>query len=212
MKANVSATWHRLDQWFVHNVDVPLSTRAPASEAAIAALEKIVGATMPTDLCESLRVHDGSDGQVRWLVGRLLSAEEIAAYWRRDSAEFDEEYTREYWDEPSEDQYVRQIPMHPQRIPIAYDDVGTVGTYLDFIPTEAGANGQVIVQVSECDFFRIADGIADLFQRALRLLESGDLVYLATEEPQSTIRGVVCTPDGRTLDQLSLREVRALFP
>lgn len=57
------------------------SLRPGAGDAEIAALESRLGASLPAEVAESLRVHDGQHDEALWDLWALLSAEEIAAQW-----------------------------------------------------------------------------------------------------------------------------------
>jgi len=212
--SNATEVWTGLDAWFATRTGAPLNTRPPASASDVAELESTIGRALPDDLRGSLAVHDSCEDGVDWLVGKLSSARETAWSWQREMVSFDEEYAEEYWDEPGEDPRVRGLVFHPGRVPIAYWDLGGVGTYLDFVPTPDGEVGQVIVQVSECDFVRVADSFAAFLERFVHLLRTGQLDFAKAGPEYPGLRGSIGKREAtdRAWHRLPTAEIVRLFP
>lgn len=171
--------WQRLERFFAAR-EQPLALRPGASEAEIARVEAALGQRLPDDLRASLLIHDGEDWQqgIRWLLdgmvwlpvaGILTSWQEQQTYYARWG---EDEYVNDYQDEDR----IRNVIFHPRRIPIAEQE-GVCGLWLDFTPGPSGIVGQVIMDITECDFIVLAPTFRAFLARYLELLETGVYVY-----------------------------------
>ena len=80
----VRESWQRIEGWIAADpARLPGGLNGPAPEHAIAALHASLGTTLPDDLLESLRLHDGqADPDAVFAEGdAMLSAHEIGAQW-----------------------------------------------------------------------------------------------------------------------------------
>ena len=79
----VRESWQRIEGWIAADpARLPGGLNGPAPEHAIAALHASLGTTLPDDLLESLRLHDGQADPTPFAEGdAMLSAHEIGAQW-----------------------------------------------------------------------------------------------------------------------------------
>lgn len=174
--------WQRLERFFAAQ-QWPVALRPGATEAEIAAAEAALGLPLPADLRASLRIHDGEDWQqwrqcIRWMIHDtfLLSLNEILKHWNLQQtcyAQWGEEYADDYQDEGR----IRNVIFHPRRIPIAMNLGEESGLWLDFTPGPAGVAGQVIMDITECDFIVLAPTFHAFLTRYLELLETDVYFY-----------------------------------
>ena len=176
--------WNRLEQFFAVQ-QWPVALRPGATEAEIAHVEQALGLPFPADFRASLQIHDGEDWQqwrqcIRWMISEslLLSLDEILKHWNLQQtyyAQWDEEFGDEYQDEGR----IRNVIFHPRRIPIANGLAEESGLWLDFTPGPAGVAGQVIMDITECEFIVLAPTFHAFLSRYLDLLETGIFFYEA---------------------------------
>lgn len=176
--------WQRLEQFFTAQ-QWPVALRPGATGAEIAAAEAALGLPLPADLRASLQIHDGEDWQqwrqcIRWMIHDtfLLSLDEILSHWNLQQtyyAQWGEEFGDEYQDEDR----IRNVIFHPRRIPIAMNLDEESGLWLDFTPGPAGVAGQVIMDITECEFIVLASTFHAFLARYLELLETGVFFYEA---------------------------------
>lgn len=179
--------WDRLEAFARKNTPRSLRLRPGASEKAIAAAEKKLKLTFPSDLRESLLAHDGQERRPEddddeestlfpWLPGcsPLAPLAEIVAQWKdeRDNDEDDED------EEPEAEGAIFNVMTHPRRVPIA----GTAfwdgdNTYVDLFPTAKGTEGQIVMFTSECDMALLGSSLRDALETYLHALETGDWVF-----------------------------------
>jgi cell wall assembly regulator SMI1 len=172
--------WTRLER-FLAAQQWPVTLRPGASETEIAGGETALGLCFPDDFRASLQIHDGEDWQqgIRWLDNAmlLLPIAEILAEWGTQQtyyAQWGEAYADDYQDEGR----IRNVVYHPPRIPIAESDAD-VWLWLDLTPGPTGVAGQVITNVTECEFIVLAPTFHAFLARYLELLETGVYVYEA---------------------------------
>lgn len=202
----MQALWTRLEYFFAAQ-RWPVALRPGADEAEIAAVEQALGLPFPADFRASLLIHDGEDWQqwrqcIRWMIGDtfLCSLDEILKHWNLQQtyyARWGEEYAEDYQDEDR----IRNVIFHPRRIPIAMGLDEESGLWLDFTPGPAGVAGQVIMDITECEFIVLAPSFHAFLKRYLDLLETGVYYYNAAYEhiiPQNLEAlhtGAVCQDD-----------------
>jgi cell wall assembly regulator SMI1 len=164
----------------VENVHELTDSLAPgASEAAIEQFEKEIGAKLPDDFKESVRVHDGGGWWVPWRHGELLSLEGILEQWRMYS---DWQAKGEY--ATGDDWVPRDItgPIKPvfwnKRKIYVTDNSGDHLT-LDLDPPTGGKYGQVLDHSHEVGPTEVvASGWGEYLKMLVADLESGQYVYL----------------------------------
>jgi len=180
--------WQRLEQFFAAQ-QWPVALRPGASEADIAAAETALGLAFPADFRASLRIHDGEDRQqwrqcVRWMINDsfLLSLDEILSHWNLQQTYF-AKWGEEFGDECHDQERIRNVIFHPRRIPIANGLDEESGLWLDFTPGPAGVAGQVIMDITECEFIVPAPSFHAFLMRYLELLQTGVFSCKVGEEP-----------------------------
>ncbi len=78
----VAESWKRIEAWYAENAHELSASLAPgASETAMNQFEGEIGASLPDDFKESVRVHNGG-WWVPWRHGDLLSLDAILKEWR----------------------------------------------------------------------------------------------------------------------------------
>ncbi len=177
--------WQRLEQFFAAQ-PWPVALRPGASEAEIAAVEAALGLPFPADFRASLRIHDGEDWQqwrecVRWMIhdAFLLSLDEILSHWNLQQTYYARWGEDEYADDYQDEDRIRNVIFHPRRIPIVMNLDEESGLWLDFTPGPTGVAGQVIMDITECDFIVLAPTFHAFLTRYLELLETGVFFYEA---------------------------------
>lgn len=172
--------WLRLEQFFTQQ-HWPVSLNPGASEAEIVEVEQSLGQRFPDDLRASLQIHDGEDWQqgFRWLYDRmvLLPAARILTRWQEQQILY-ARYGEEFGDDDQDDGRIRNIAFHPKRIPITESDAD-VSLWLDFTPGPQGIAGQVITNITECDFIVLAPNFRTFLTRYAELLATGAFFYEA---------------------------------
>lgn len=181
---SVAESWQRIEAWYADIGEDLSKWLAPgASEIAIERFEQEIGARLPEDFKESVRVHDGGGWWVPWRHGDLLSLEGILEQWKMYS---DWQAKGNYATEG--DEWVpRDItgPIKPafwnkQRIYVT-DNSGNHLT-LDLDPPPDGTYGQVLHQSHELGPTEIvASGWGEFLKRLVDDLESGKYVYIEHE-------------------------------
>jgi cell wall assembly regulator SMI1/ankyrin repeat protein len=155
-KVSVAACWKKIDAWLkANNPDLKKSLNKPASDQQIADLEKVIGARLPADFKESLKIHNGqkySEGDLipppeeRDSAYFLMASGDIAEEWQNrkklhDSGEFADK-------ESGPDKGIQDAWWHPGWIPFASNGGGD-SFCLDLAPSKEGQTGQVITMNHE---------------------------------------------------------------
>ncbi|HYV39030.1 MAG TPA: SMI1/KNR4 family protein [Gemmataceae bacterium] len=80
---SVAESWQRIESWFAENA-FPLNNAlgSGASAKEIQQFQKAIGAKLPKDFTESVRIHDGGGWWVPWQYGELLSLNQILEQWK----------------------------------------------------------------------------------------------------------------------------------
>ncbi|OXJ08315.1 SMI1/KNR4 family protein [Burkholderia sp. AU6039] len=140
----VRESWQRIEGWIAADpARLPGGLNGPAPEHAIAALHAALGTTLPDDLLESLRLHDGqADPDTVFAEGdAMLSAHEIGAQWSIwnklvSGGDFDDMTS-----DPAAG--IRDDWYNLKWIPFTHDGSGN-HLCVDLDPAEGGTVGQVI--------------------------------------------------------------------
>ncbi|MCM3628428.1 SMI1/KNR4 family protein [Paenibacillus glycanilyticus] len=136
--------WDRMETWLKENAPEVLTDLHPgASESEISHLEEAVGFELPSELKESLRIHNGQSGDSQWLIAgwELLSTERILEEWQvwkdlYDSGSFED------WAIEAQDG-VANVWWQPAWLPLTYDGSGNHHC-IDLSPAHGGSRGQII--------------------------------------------------------------------
>lgn len=147
--------------------------------------------TVPEDLRALHAVHDGAFAPLLPHAMTLLPYAAMLTTWRAVSALADE-FSRGIVT-PSADGLHVTTPSHRRRLPIATAD--DCALLLDFAPGPAGKEGQVLLQVDECDCVRVASSTEDLLSRWLQLLDEGRVRF-------SSVYGYALPLDGSPVEDL----------
>jgi len=175
----VQDLWLRLERFFSEQ-HWAVALRPGAEEAEIVRLEQVLELRLPADLRTSLQIHNGEDGRqgIRWLPDMLLlPIAGILAHWNTQQSYYARWGEDEYADDAQDGGRIRNVIFHPRRIPLAMrlDEEG--GLWLDFTPGPEGMPGQVIMDITECDFIVLAPNFRAFLVRYIELLESGVYFY-----------------------------------
>jgi cell wall assembly regulator SMI1 len=180
---SVTESWQRIEAWYAENVhELTDSLAQGASEAAIEQFEKEIGARLPDDFKESVRVHDGGDWWVPWRHGDLLSLEGILRQWRMysDWQAKGEYATGDDWVPRDMTGPIKPVFWNKRRIYVT-DNSGNHLT-LDLDPPAGGTYGQVLHHSHEVGPTGVvARGWAEFLKMLVDDLESGKYVYLEHE-------------------------------
>ena len=83
MPSDIAETWERIDRWLhEHDPDLRRRLKRGATGRSLAATEKRLGLSLPSDVRELWQAHNGSDEYA--ILGRwsLLSASQAAREWK----------------------------------------------------------------------------------------------------------------------------------
>ncbi|MFC5704106.1 SMI1/KNR4 family protein [Cohnella faecalis] len=171
--------WIRLERWLEEEAPEILSDlNAGATEAEIAALEEATGLQLPSDLKESLNIHNGQNGEGQWLFAgwEFLSTERILDEWKVWKELYDKK-SFDSWDVDAESGIANEW-WNPAWIPITYNGSGDHHC-IDLSPTKDGTIGQVITMWHDSDERRI---VASSYRQWLELIvakfEANDSEYV----------------------------------
>jgi molybdopterin molybdotransferase len=141
----VTTTWTQLAAWLGQHAPKALAVLRPgADDAAITAVETAVQATLPADLAELLRIHDGQQNRpfLNTVAGfMLLPCRDIVEAWR----EYAELVDAGDLDKPAEskDDTVRPVWWSKRWVPFAEGAGGDL-LCVDLDPGAKGRVGQVL--------------------------------------------------------------------
>ncbi len=142
----VAESWKRIEVWYAENAyALGNSLAAGASAAAIKRFEKEIGAPLPDDFKESLRIHDGGSWWVPYRYGELLSLDGILKQWNMYSewqAEGDYATGGDDWFPWDITGPIKPVFWNKRRVYVT-DNSGDHLT-LDLDPPDAGKYGQVL--------------------------------------------------------------------
>ncbi|HEV3259025.1 MAG TPA: SMI1/KNR4 family protein [Gemmataceae bacterium] len=180
---SVAESWKRITAWIAEHapaLDFPLNHGA--SEKAIAKVEKAIGAKLPDDFKESVRLHDGGGCWIPYSHGELLSLEGILAQWKKYSEwQAKGEYaTGKDWIPREIKGPIKPVFWNKRRVYVT-DNSGDHLT-LDLDPPAKGRYGQVLHHSHEVGPTEVvASGWATFLWMLADDLESGKYVYLEHE-------------------------------
>lgn len=165
----MTGLWHRYEAWLErHMPDAYWDLAGPATSDLIADSQELMGVTLPPELVESYRVHNGQRGQANGIVGnwRWLPLAEVVREWQlwtdmQRMGAFVE------WT-PRPDLGIKADWWNPRWVPFTADGQGNHHC-LDFDPDTAGGGraGQVIVVYSDNDVRQV---LAPAFNRWLEMI------------------------------------------
>jgi cell wall assembly regulator SMI1 len=183
MTDNMHAIWDKIYHWLCGHVPMPPDTWGflpPATDAQINQISLETGCKIPDDLRQLLRIHNGQEmkSPLRWLPSgmNLLSCEKIIETWRQGMT-FYKKYGEDAFSQQTyfQDQ-LRNIIDHPKRLTIAEQE-GIATLMLDGAPGPKGISGQVIVNITECDFVVLASKLTVFFKKYLQLMLDGQIYF-----------------------------------
>ena len=164
-----------------------------ATEAQVVELEQVVGRSLPSSLRYFLmQVNGQNEDGMLFLPGgacsRLMSCEEIARHWRFEQKMAAKEGAMDYYDRFQDGDRIRSVLNSEGRIVIA-EDPGIAMVALDYVQGPSGIPGQMITDVSECDFLVLADSFEAYFAKIVRLMASGTLAIGYSDDFECCILG-----------------------
>ncbi len=176
----MQAIWRRIEAWLAANTPAALGAlNPPASEEAIARLERGLGVTLPGDFLASMRIHDGQTNLELFGPWGLLSSTRMLESWRSsEKVAKDVGYS---WPVPTVGP-VRPSWWVSAWIPFAENGSGDT-LCLDLSPAEGGEHGRVVEYVHNfaeravvsASFRAWLSAVADDFERGV--YEADDLGF-----------------------------------
>jgi cell wall assembly regulator SMI1 len=175
-------TWRRLLDALGPAAD-RLALRKGASETSLVAAETLLASRLPADYRAWLAITDGQEPEGLSILptgGWLLSIDRMLEQWTHER-NFDLEDSDALL-EAQDDNRARWFVFHPKRITIGgWHFLDGDNTVLDLIPGPAGAVGQLMDFVTECDFQVIGASFDAYLARVAELVEQKQLVVAETE-------------------------------
>lgn len=181
---SVAESWQRIKAWYAENsLELTTDLGSGASETEIEVFEREIGAKLPDDFKESVRIHNGGDWWVPWRYGDLLSLEKILTEWRMYS---DWQTQGKYaldngvWIPHDISGPIKPVFWNKRRIYIS-DNSGDHLT-LDLDPPADGIYGQVLDHSHEVGPRNVvACGWGEFLKLLVDDLESGKYIYIEHE-------------------------------
>lgn len=140
--------WKRIEDWTAANFPAEFFRLVDgATEKQIQALERTLGVSLPDDVKESYRIHNGCSDTNMPYTGFLLPIDDIGKFW----AACCQQQKEEKWGSPEYDDYqpqciegpIKPIWWNPLRIRVT-DNCSGGGLTIDLDPPDEGTRGQVI--------------------------------------------------------------------
>ncbi len=164
-----------------------------ASVAELDEFEAVIGRPLPAGLRYFLSQTNGqTENGMLCLPGcacaRLLSCAEMIQTWRFEYKEAAKEGAMEFAHRYQDEDRVRSVLHSPDRIILAHE-VGIVVFALDYLPGPAGKEGQVITDVSECEYMVLAPSFESYFDKVVRLMHHQTLTITESDDYECWILG-----------------------
>ena len=170
--------WRRIADWYAANTPSGLPLARGASESRIAAWEQTLGLSLPADLRESYRLHNGTGGVFLLYFGELMTLDGVERMWRRyGDWQRDNGYgVGDDWVTQAEGP-IKPFWWSPARVPLT-DNGGGDPVFLDLDPAKGGRRGQLIKYNHEVGpQFVLARSFAGWLGEIADGLEAGRFVY-----------------------------------
>ncbi len=170
--------WTRIEFWLATNAPEILHTlQAGASDEEIASMEVLLGVTLPEDMKESYRIHNGQVSESERLMGywELLSLDRIRFEWScwkelLDNGAFDGQKS-------APDAHRADDWWNPNWMPLAWNGSGD-NQCLDMAPTPSGHIGQIITMLHDSPARTLlAPSFREWLIEFADGLESGQFIY-----------------------------------
>lgn len=178
------------------------------SEEDLRRLETVIQAPLPDDYKALLRCVDGQSdwGMLTFPPERLslLSVEKVIEIWR----EFVDICDDELMDELVCDDRIRWTVCHPDRIPIAQNELAGAYLCIDKIPGPAGRLNQLVFNVNSTDCVVLEECVTLLIANYVTTLETG--VAEVGRKPPEYGDGYEFTAGGRYFDFDVYQELKSL--
>jgi len=168
-------TWRTIEDWLAkHAPHLLLRLRPGASEADLAEAEVAVHSTLPPELTEHFRIHDGEDEDEAWLLGSHsllpLSAVVHTGAMRASCSRVAPTARSALWMRCRRNSL--RCSGSSKWIPFAYDGSGGY-LHVDVSPGAAGTIGQVIQTTSDGEYRYVAPSLRAFFETFVLHLEAG---------------------------------------
>jgi cell wall assembly regulator SMI1 len=140
---SITRTWDRIHDWLgAHAPALFERLSAGATDAQLAAAERAMGLTLPRDLRESLRIHDGAEPDFPFAASMdLLSLNRIVSEWQLMTRLLDEGHFAR--STAPTDGPVKGDWWNRRWVPVTQGYVGQSFHFLDLDPAAGGSVGQV---------------------------------------------------------------------
>lgn len=190
---SVGESWGQIETWLSANaLGIRKTLRPVAKAGAVEKLQQQLGATLPTDFVESVRLHDGQKPDAEHglfpvaddVLGampscRLLSVKEIAREWAMLKKVYDGGNFADRKSEPGRG--VRADWWNPGWVPIA-DNGGGDYCCIDLAPGKGGVVGQVIVYFNDMtERPKVAKSYGAWLEKLAKGFTSGKYVFDAED-------------------------------
>lgn len=166
--------WDRMENWLrEHAPDVLTDLNPGAAETEISDLEEAIGFKLPSDLKESLHIHNGQSGDAQWLIAgwELLSTQRILEEWQVWKGLYD---TKSFEDWEIEDQKGAKVWWQPAWLPLTYDGSGNHHC-IDLSPANGGNHGQMITMWHDSgERVILAESFTQWFEHLVRAMETNN--------------------------------------
>ncbi len=166
-------TWTRIEKELTRiSTDRAESLRPPADNAIIKEASKAMDLEMPSDLVDSLHVHDGQNNETLFEGWRALSTAEIGQQWKAMKHLYDEGVFKEF--ETDNDGKMNSDWWCPGWIPVFENGFGDL-VCVDTSPTKRGRMGQVVLFLhDDAERFVLANSFKTWMQKIARELAKTD--------------------------------------
>ena len=173
--------WQKFKEW-CDSVDTilfrELGFNGGVSEKQLDEAQQELGIVLPNDFRHCWQIHNGQKEWYHhgWIIDGmgLLPIEHIKKRWLEEKR-LAEKYGYEPEGEPQDEGRILDVVFHPKRIPIAEHE-GACELWLDFAPGPRGTPGQIIFNITECDFYVVGKDWSHFFSRYLKLLEEKKVI------------------------------------
>lgn len=165
----VAEIWAEIDKWMEANAPAVADGLAPpATTDEIAMLEDSLDLSLPKEIEDSLRKHNGETEDEVWIFvdWSLLSTSNIAVLWKRELKKPKTSKGR------SNDRRIKSNTWSKKWIPFAYDGSGGF-LIVDMDPGDEGNAGQIIRTSHDDENSFVATSFGEFLERYKSALGSG---------------------------------------
>lgn len=196
-------TWATFENYFKKQGKsmTELGFRSGTGEEDLMKLEEHLGRQLPEDYRTFLLMCNGQrDKTLDWLPDHMIlyGVKEVFKAWDYELSRMpiigEQSFNRYHFHDK-----IRSIIFLRDRIPIAEFEMGTCSIYLDFVPGPKGTEGQLIFNVTECDFIVLAKDFNELIGYYVKFLENRRLLFAKTTKGQES-KFAITTTKGKSIN------------